>query len=76
MGNMYNNSLNNNIVKMFNTNRNYINQEINRLAITSQRSVEYRRKGTIDSGASQMKNFINFNNMIVGTSNSSPIVGE
>ena len=49
--------LNNNLTKMFNANRDYINQEINRLASPDQRSTEFRRNGTGDFGARQMVHF-------------------
>ena len=72
----YQNSLNNNLTKMFNANRDYINQEINRLASVSQRSTEFRRNGTGDFGARQMVAFFgDLNYAAVGTSMSSTTVG-
>jgi len=69
------NSLNNSLTKMFNTNRDYINQEINRLASVEQRSTKFRRNGTGDFGARQMTNFFgDFNYAVVGTSMSSTMV--
>ena len=53
----YQDILSNNLTKMFNTNRDYINQEINRLASVDQRSTEFRRNGTGDFGARQMVGF-------------------
>lgn len=71
----YQNILDNNLTKMFNANRDYINQEINRLASVSQRSTEFRRNGTGDFGARQMINFMGDNNYAtIGTSMSSTIV--
>ena len=67
--------LNNNLTKMFNTNRDYINQEINRLGSISQRSTTFRRNGTGDFGARQMVNFFGDNDYaVVGTSMSSTTV--
>lgn len=53
----YQDILSNSLTKMFNANRDYINQEINRLAAPYQRSTEFRRNGTGDFGARQMINF-------------------
>ncbi len=50
----YEDILNNNLTKMLNTNRDYINQEINRLASVSQKSTEYRRSGMGEFGARQL----------------------
>lgn len=67
--------LNNNLTKMFNANRDYINQEINRLASPEQRSPEFRRNGTGDFGALQMINFSgNSNYATIGTTMTSTIV--
>jgi hypothetical protein len=71
----YENVLNSNLSKMFNTNRDYINQEINRLASPDQRSVEFRRNGTGDFGARQMVNYFGDSNYAtIGTSMSSTTV--
>lgn len=68
-------NLNNAITKMFNTNRNYINQEINRLASVSQRSTNYRRNGFSNFGARQMINFVNDSEFAkIGTTLRSTIV--
>lgn len=67
--------LDNSLIKMFNTNRDYINQEINRLASVDQRSTEFRRNGTGDFGARQMVNYFGDNNYAtIGTSMSSTTV--
>jgi len=71
----YQDTLNNNLTKMFNTNRDYINQEINRLASPEQRSTDFRRNGTGDFGARQMVGYFGNNNYAtIGTSMSSTIV--
>ncbi len=71
----YQNILDNNLTKMFNANRDYINQEINRLASVSQRSTEFRRNGTGDFGARQMINYFGgTKGAIVGVSMSSTSV--
>lgn len=71
----YEDILNNNLTKMFNSNRDYINQEINRLADASQRSTEFRRNGTGDFGARQMVNFFGNNNYAtIGTTMGSTTV--
>jgi len=71
----YQDLLNNNLTKMFNTNRDYINQEINRLASPEQRSTEFRRNGTGNFGARQMVSYFgNKNYATIGTSMSSTTV--
>ena len=71
----YQDTLNNNFTKMLNTNRDYINQEINRLASSDQKSTEYRRNGIGDFGARQMIGFYGDSNYAtVGTSMSSTTV--
>ena len=71
----YENILHNNLVKMFNANRDYINQEINRLASPDQRSTEFRRNGTGNFGARQMINFFgNSNYATIGTTMGSTTV--
>ena len=71
----YQNTLNNNLTKMFNTNRDFIQQEISRLASSDQRSTEYRRNGQGDFGARQMVDFVGDNNFaVIGTTMSSTIV--
>lgn len=51
-------SIDNVLTKMFNTNRDYINQEINRLANAEQKSPTYRRSGIANFGARQMVSFV------------------
>jgi len=71
----YEDILNNNLTKMFNANRDYINQEINRLANPEQRSTEFRRNGTGNFGARQMTNFFGDSNYAtIGTTMGSTIV--
>ena len=71
----YQDILSNNLTKMFNANRDYINQEINRLAPPDQRDPESRRNGTGDFGARQMVNFFgNLNYATIGTTMGSTIV--
>ena len=72
----YSDSIDNTLVKMFHTNRDYIKQEIHRLASFDARETEYRRNGMLDFGAMQMLNLSGeANNVIVGITTSSPIVG-
>ena len=49
-----NNSLKNNVVKMFITNKDATHNEITRLGSPEQRSVNYRRNGMLNYGAQQM----------------------
>ena len=71
----YQNILDNNLAKMFNTNRDYINQEINRLASVDQRSTELRRNGAGNFGARQMIGFFGDSNYAtVGVSMNSTMV--
>ena len=70
----YQDVLANNLTKMFNVNRDYINQEINRLADPIQRSVDFRRNGTGNFGARQMIDFGGESYATVGTSMSSTTV--
>ncbi len=58
----YEDILSNNLAKMFNANRDYMNQEISRLALPAQRSAEFRRNGRLDFGARQMANFVGDSN--------------
>ena len=75
MRDRYKNELSNNLTKMFNAQRDYINQEINRLGSPEQRSPEFRRNGTGNFGARQMTNYFgNGNYATVGTSMSSTTV--
>lgn len=71
----FENSLNNNLVKMFNTQRDYINQEINRLGSVEQKSIAYRRNGIGNFGARQMVNFYDGSDFaIIGASMGSTTV--
>ena len=71
----YEDSINNSLTKMFNTNRDYIDQEITRLSSVDQRSTEFRRNGTGDFGARQMSNYFGgTQGMVVGVSSSSTSV--
>ena len=49
-----NNTIKNNLVKTFNTNRDYVRGEISRLGSTEQRNTTYRRNGMLNFGAKQM----------------------
>jgi len=72
----YNDDLDNTVRKMFNVNRDYINQEINRLGTPSHRDTKYRRGGMLDFGARQMLNLTGEGNFaIVGFTTTSPVVG-
>ena len=67
--------IDNALTKMFNAQRDYINQEINRLASPEQRSTDFRRNGTGNFGARQMQNFFGDSNFaIVGTTMGSTTV--
>jgi len=71
----YQNALNNNLTRMFNINRDYVNQEINRLGSVDQRSTEFRRNGTGNFGARQMVNYFGDQNYAtIGVSMGSIIV--
>jgi len=63
---MQNNELRNNLVKMFNTNRDNTYNEIARLASVSQRETEYRRNGMLNFGAKQMVSFVDLSFYTVG----------
>ena len=72
----YQNSMNSALTKMFNTNKDYLHHEIDRLASFQQRDTDYRRNGMLNMGALQMKNYSgDINYAIVGNSFSSTIVG-
>ena len=72
----YNDSLDNSIKKMFNINRDYIDQEINRLGSFSHRDIEYRRSGMLNFGARQMINLAGAGDfVIIGLTLTSPVVG-
>jgi len=64
----YQDNLNNSLIKMFNVNRDYVNQEINRLGSVEQKSIEYRRNGIGNFGARQMVDFSgNYDYATIGT---------
>lgn len=68
--------LDNSLQKMFNANRDYITQEINRLGSVSARETDYRRNGTLNFGARQMTNFTGISGFAkAGTNLVSTIVG-
>ena len=68
----YEDSLNNVLTKMFNTNRDYIDQEIARLGSPQHRSIDFRRNGTENFGARQLVNFcVNSGYATIGTTMSS-----
>ena len=58
MRKFYDNNLDNNLAKMFNSQRDYLLQEINRLAMASQRDQRVIKNGYLNSGAMQMTSFI------------------
>ena len=51
---MIGNKLKNNVVKMFNTNKSHVSNEISRLGSVEQRDPEYRRNGMLNFGSRQM----------------------
>ena len=69
-------NLDNSLQTMFNSNRDYINQEINRLASVSARETNYIRGGTLYLGARQMVNFTGETYAVAGANLTSPIVGR
>lgn len=71
----FQNSLDNNLRKMFNVNRDYINQEIYRLASISARETGYRRNGMLDHGARKFENYLGNDYATSGSNMTSPIVG-
>ena len=58
MREIFENGLNSSMAKMFNVNRDYINQEIHRLSSGSDNIAKLRRNGTSDNGALQTFNLI------------------
>ncbi len=51
---MIEDSMRNNLVRMFNTNRDHVTQEVSRLGSVQQRDTTYRRNGILNFGARQM----------------------
>ena len=50
-------ALKNNLVKMFNVNRDHVNREVSRLGSVEQRNTTYRRNGILNFGARQLTAF-------------------
>ena len=70
------NSVDNVLSKMFNTNRDYISQEISRTGSIPARETTYRRNGILNFGAQQMMGLVSDSNfMVIGSISGSPIVG-
>jgi hypothetical protein len=63
---MRNNELKNNLIKMFNTNKESTSIEIDRLGSISQRDSRYRRNGMLNFGASQMMSIVDLNFFSIG----------
>ena len=60
-------ALRNNLIKMFNVNRDHVNREISRLGSVEQRNTTYRRNGILNFGARQMTSMsADFDFYIVG----------
>jgi len=72
---MQDNELRNNIIKMYNCNRDLINNEVNRLGSFEQRSTDYRRNGMLNFGARQMFAIITQDYYNIG-GGGPPIVGS
>ena len=72
---MQNNELRNNLVKMFNANKDYANNEVDRLGSFSQKSTNYRRNGMLNFGARQMVSMSDLGFYTFG-GGGSPIVGS
>ena len=51
-----NNAMRNNLVKMFNVNKNYIHNEVTRLGSFQHKDVSYRRNSILNFGSKQMIN--------------------
>ena len=68
--------LRNNLVKMFNTNKENVHNEISRLASLSQRETSYRRNGMLNFGARQMLSICSVDYLQVGTDGPSAIVSK
>lgn len=72
----YSDSMNNTLAKIAHTNRDYIDQEIHRLASIQARETDYRRNGMLDFGALQMVYATGESTaLIVGLSTASTAVG-
>ena len=69
MRNIYEDSINNSLSKMFNANKDYLHQEMIRLGSIYERDPDYKRSGMLYWGALQMQNYLgDVNFAIVGTS--------
>lgn len=65
----------NNLVKMFNSNRNYISNEVSRLGSVEQRDTTYRRNGMLNFGSRQLMSFDADSEVYIVGSGGPPIVG-
>ena len=63
---MQNNELRNNLVKMFNVNKNNTYNEVARLGSLEQRDTKYRRNGMLNFGARQMISLVDLSFYTVG----------
>ena len=70
-----NSELKNNLVKMFDTNKNHVSREIARLASYEHHSPSYRRNGAYNFGAQQLVSYNSTNFYIIGVGGPS-IVGS
>ncbi len=75
MRKFYDNKIDNNLAKMFNTNRDHISNERDRLSSVDDRALDKRRSGMLDFGALQFVNFFDDDEYaVIGSSMSSTIV--
>ena len=72
---MINDSIKNNLVKMFNNNRDYVSNEVSRLGSFEQRSTSYRRSGMLNFGSRQMMGFDRNSEVYIVGVGGPPIVG-
>ena len=68
-------SIKNNMAKMFNTNRDNVDNEVARLGSVEHRDTSYRRNGMSNFGARQMLNLSGITEVYVIGVGGSPVVG-
>ena len=65
----------NNLVKMFNNNRDYVTNEVSRLGSVEQRNTTYRRNSMLNFGARQMMAISADSEMYIVGVGGPPVVG-
>ncbi len=68
-------ALRNNLVKMFNTNRDHVTQEVSRLGSVEQRNTTYRRNGMLNFGSRQMLSIVGELDFYIIGVGGPPVVG-